>query len=131
MRVNERARSRGLLRRSSSLEPEEYCPPCVRDDTDPLAVLRNHEVLDLADRREEVRRAVLRGECDELVGAVEHHWPYPDREPAPIDERLGPLCRALGRDCAERLRVEQIKRAVAPEFDVAHDTADLRERLRW
>src|SRR2546430_256719 len=130
MGVNGRTRSRGLLRRSSSLELEEYCPPCVGDHADPLAILRDDEIHDLADRRENVGRAVPRGESDQLVGAVEHHRPYPDRQPAAIDERLGPLRRALGRDRAERLRVEQVERAVAPELDVTHDTADLRERLR-
>src|SRR5690348_12514253 len=43
-----------------SRQLEEYRPLCVRDDRDPATILRRHEVLDLTDRSECVRRAVLR-----------------------------------------------------------------------
>src|SRR2546430_6770632 len=71
--VNERTRSRGLLRRSSSLELEEYCPPCVGDKADPLAILRDDEIHDLADRRENVASTVPPAYSDQLVFVVQQH----------------------------------------------------------
>src|SRR4051812_42666761 len=129
--VNDRTRSRRLLTRSRvSLQLEEYGPPCVRDDADPLSVLGDDEILDLADWGERVAGAIRRSKREKTIRAIQDDRALPDGHATAVDEGLRPANAAFGGDRGEPLRLHHVERRVAPEFEVARRRRDAHEALR-